>query len=119
MKSFIGPMTRGGRPLDPTPTRREETIEQSDVIDVCFAGTTSKAHAIPSGAYYVNFSATDDFYAKFVTGTGSIAVPTGDVTDGSAPALNPGTRIIPEGADHIAIIAPNAATVVTLEFWTD
>jgi hypothetical protein len=119
MKSFVGPSIRGGRPLDPVLQRREAAPEGTDTVDaVVLTANASKAHAIPTGAEIVNFSANGDFYAKFAVGTGTTAIPSTDIADGSSPMLNPATRIIPEGATYIYFIAP-ATTIITLEFWGD
>ncbi|WP_406858474.1 hypothetical protein ABEG18_12940 [Alsobacter sp. KACC 23698] len=89
----------------------------TDYVDARVLGAgASEAHPIPSGAQMVNFSADGDFFAKFGTSIVTAAVPGADVANGSASMLNPGTRRIPAGATHIALIA-SAARVVTLEFW--
>ena len=51
-----------------------------------------------------------------MSGAVTAAIPAADVTDGSAPMLNPGIRQIPTGVTHIALIAP-AATIVTIEVY--
>lgn len=69
-------------------------------------------HTIPTGAKYVIFSATADFYAK-IGGTAAIPV---DVTDGSGSELNPIVRHISDSATTIGLIAP-AACEVTMSFY--
>lgn len=84
------------------------------------AANTNETHTVPSGARYVVFSADDVFYAKK---NGAASVPSGDVTDGSASEMNPGTWYLvgdPDGSDTatIGLIAPRATTV-TLTFHKD
>jgi len=77
------------------------------------AANTVESHTVPSGAKFVIFSATNNFYANFIGGTA--AVPAADVTDGTAPFLNPGTVFI-QGLAAISLISP-AACVVTMAFY--
>lgn len=102
----------------PAVARRNFSPEASDTIDaVVLAADTLVAHPLPGDARYVNFSANGDFFARFTSDANAeIEVPTADVSDGSAPALNPGTRTIPQDATHVLLIA-SAETIVTLEFW--
>jgi hypothetical protein len=75
------------------------------------AANTAESFTVPSGAQYVNFSATADYYVSFVT---TATVP-GDTTDGSASVLNPGLRSI-EGATTISVISA-ATCIITAEFF--
>ncbi len=77
------------------------------------AANTAEAHTVPSGAKYVAFAADGDFYANF--DQASIAVPTGDVTDGSGGEFNPSARYIGDIAT-IRLIAAAACTV-TMSFY--
>ena len=89
----------------------------SDQVDArVLAATTAELHTIPDGARFVVFAASALFYAKFGTSLVAAAIPAADVTDGSAPEMNPEARQIPSGATHISLIAP-AATIVTLSFY--
>ncbi len=104
---------------DPAGGRGALAPPPSDYIDArVLAGGTVEVHAIPSGAKFVVFSANAEFYAKFGSSTVTTAVPSADVTDGTAPELNPGARMIPQGATHIALISP-AGGVVTLSFYAE
>lgn len=80
---------------------------------------TNETHTVPSGARYVVFSCDDAFYAKK---NGAAAVPSDDVTDGSASELRPGQWYLvgdPAGdTTTIGLIAP-AATIVTLSFYSN
>jgi hypothetical protein len=88
-------------------------VPQSDHIDVrVLAASTKEDHTKPTGANYVVFSATDDFYVKM---DGTAAVPAGDVTDGSGSELNPGVRYIAD-VTTISLIAPRSCTV-TMAFY--
>lgn len=118
MRSFTGPSVREGRAVDTTPTRREAAPEGADYVDVrVLVASTQVRHPVPAGAEVVNFSSNGDFYCLFGVVTSTITVPVSDVTDGSAPTLNPATRIIPEAATHIILTAP-VGTIVTMEFWS-
>jgi hypothetical protein len=118
MTPLIGPQKRAGFELDQVVGRRNVVPDASTFVNVAYLATnTSKSVLIPADAISVNFSATGDFYAKFNVGAASVAIPTGDITDGSAPVLNPGARLIPEGATYILMIA-SAAAIVSLEFWS-
>ncbi|MGB3988659.1 MAG: hypothetical protein WBK67_03160 [Minisyncoccales bacterium] len=82
-------------------------------VDARVLGASSaESHTVPAGATKVVFSSTGDFYANFTT---TAAVPSGDVTDGSASVLNPLARNI-YGVTAISLISP-AACVVTMEFY--
>ncbi len=86
-------------------------------IALVLAANVAEVQAIPAGARFVIFSATDHFFARFGTSSAiTAAVPVADVTDGTAPELNPAARQIPDGATHIALIA-SAATTVVLSFY--
>lgn len=118
MRSLVNSTNHEGHLVDAVPARLGYSPEATDYIDArVLAANTSEAHAIPAGARHVNFVANGDFYAKFAANTGTIAIPSGDITDGSSPSLNTGIRLIPDGIGFILLIAP-AATIVTLEFWS-
>ena len=89
-------------------------IRPSDyVLSRSLASDTAESFTVPSGARFVMFAATGDFYVNYTT---TATVP-GDVTDGTASELNPAMRFI-NGVAAISVIAP-ANTVVTASFWTD
>src|SRR5665213_4631587 len=100
MTPFNGPGTRGGYTnSDTAPHRRNLVMDAASWVDARVLGAgVSEAHPIPAGALAVNFASNGDFFVQFATLTGTIAVPTVAITDGSAPVLNPGARIIPENA---------------------
>jgi hypothetical protein len=103
--------------FDPYGRRDLYAPPATDVVHAAvLAANTSKAMAVPAGANYVNFAGGGDFYARFQTSNTAIAIPSADVTNGTAPILNPGTRTIPVGTTHIVLIAP-ATNIVTLEFY--
>ena len=81
------------------------------VLARSLAAGVAESMTVPSGAQYVNLSATSNFYANFLT---TATVP-GDVTDGSASVLNPGLRSL-EGATAVSVISP-VACVITAEFF--
>jgi len=77
------------------------------------AASTVETAAIPTGARYVIFSASGDFYAR---PDAAAAIPAADVTDGTASELNPAMWDL-SGVTDIRLIA-GAATVVTLSFYS-
>lgn len=79
--------------------------------DVRVLGASSaETFTAPAGAYAVIFSGTSglgDYWVQFRTGV-TAAIPAADVTDGSAPALNPvGARSVYAG-QTFSVIAANA-----------
>jgi hypothetical protein len=78
------------------------------------AANTNETHTVPAGAQFVIFSANGDFYARY--DGNDAAVPSSDVTDGTASDLNPTMRHL-AGVTEIDLIAP-AATVVTMMFYS-
>jgi len=89
------------------------TIKPSDYVDARVLGiTTAEVITVPAEACKVLFSCTGDFYAHH---NAAATIPAGDVTDGSASALNP-TGWVVTAADTIGVISP-AACVLTLEFF--
>lgn len=77
------------------------------------AANVSETHTIPTGAGFVLFSSTCNFYAK---PGASAAVPAADVTDGTAAELNPAGWVITGSMTQITLIA-GAACVVTMAFY--
>ena len=75
------------------------------------AANTNETHTVPTGADFVIFSGSGDFYAKK---NGAAAVP-GDVTDGTASELNPKQWYL-DDTTSIGLIAPSACKV-TLTFY--
>ena len=85
----------------------------SDVVMArVLAASTAENIAVPDGAKYVLFSADGGFYAKV---NGTAVIPAGDVTDGSAPILNPTMRTC-AGVTNISVIA-SATRIVTAAFY--
>lgn len=95
-------------------------LTQSDCIYARVLGTPGTAESVtpPAKAKRVVFSADGDFYAR-MDGTAA-AVPAADVSDGSAPELNPGVRNISydNSNNPVAIsLVSSAARIVTLMFY--
>lgn len=89
-------------------------LRPSDTIDArVLAGTVAESHTVPTGARFVAFSGTGDFYVRYGN---TAAIPAADVTNGTASELNPGVRMI-EGHATIGLIAP-ADCVVTMAFYS-
>lgn len=77
------------------------------------AANTAQPVTIPTGARVAMFSATSNFYVKF---QGAAAVPTVNVTNGSAPELNPTARDV-TGYTTLSLVAP-ADSVVTICYFS-
>ena len=88
-------------------------LNWSDSVNsVSLAANVAESITIPTGAKYVQFSGTANYYVSF---TGTATVP-GDVTTGTACVLNPGLRSL-DGATSLSVISDSAA-VITAEFWS-
>ena len=74
--------------------------------------TGAQTITVPTGANFVNFSGTGNFYVNFTT---TAVVPVSNVSNGSAAILNPGCRSV-QGLTSFSIIAP-ASCVVTMEWY--
>jgi hypothetical protein len=61
--------------------------EYNDVV--ALAADTAKSFTVPAGANFMMFSPEMFFYLKK---TSTFTIPAADVTDGTAPELNPGVR---------------------------
>ncbi len=82
-------------------------------IDVrVLAAGVAETHTIPTGATYVLFSTTSNFYVAY---SGTATVPSADITNGSGPELNPVLRSV-SGLASISIISP-ATCIVTMAFY--
>ena len=90
---------------------------QSDVVySIALSSGAMKTVARPAGAIIVIFSKsnpTGNFYCRF---DGTVTVPSGDITDGSAGEVNPNIRSL-VGASTINLIS-DATMNVTLAFYT-
>jgi hypothetical protein len=92
-------------------------LPPSDTIyAIELAANVSQRIALPSGANLVVFSVSggSDFYVKFVNA--AIAVPSGNITDGSAPELNPEVRQC-SGCTYVSLVSP-VACVLTMSFYS-
>lgn len=99
-----------GRDIDGIPV--SDTINARNIT----IGGTAEDLTIPSGAKYVVFSATADFYVGW---SATAAVPA-DVTDGSASELNPTVRRLTQSvldAGVVSVNAPAAGTIITASFY--
>ena len=91
-------------------------VPQADTIyAVVLAAGVSQQIAIPAGSNRVLFSVSggNDFYCKFVNA--AIAVPVGNIVDGTAPELNPLLRIC-AGQGWVSLIS-GANCVVIMAFY--
>lgn len=88
-------------------------IRPSDYTDAKeLAAGVAETITVPADAVKVLFSCTGNFYAKHAA---AATIP-GDVSDGSAAALNPSGWVV-AAADEIGVIAP-AACILTLEYYS-
>lgn len=92
-------------------------VQQSDTI-YAYVMTANTAQYVtpPTGANFVLFSASggNDFYMKLGVSSG-LSVPGSNITDGSAPELNPLVRQL-GGASAFGLIT-TANCVITLAFY--
>jgi hypothetical protein len=93
-------------------------MQQADTIyNVTLVANVAQYIVPPAGANFVLFQASggNDFYALFGVASG-LAVPAANITDGTAPELNPLLRQL-KGTGHIGLIAVVACNV-TLAFYS-
>lgn len=96
---------------DPNSRHTFAPITSDTINSVSLAGGVAESMSVPSGANFVIFSSTTDFYANYTT---TATVP-GDITNGTASELNPTARYLKD-VTTISIIAPQAG-VVTMAFY--
>jgi len=88
-------------------------ITFSDHINVqVLASGVAETITTPSGANFVLFSSTSNFYCR---ANGTAVVPTGDITNGSGSELNPVARSL-RNVSSISLISPGTCTV-TMAFY--
>jgi len=84
MKTFVTKTDSMGRPT--------VTLEPSDSRQVlALAAGAPKTLAVPADATVMMVAATNNVWIQY---GGTAAVPGADITDGSAPELNPGVRYV-------------------------
>lgn len=96
-----------------TDERRALEFNPSDTNNAYVMTGAAISATVPSGAVVAGFSATGNFYANF--NGGSAAVPAANVTDGTAPELNPSTRRV-AGVSSISLIGA-AGVVVVISYY--
>lgn len=90
------------------------SIPFSDYIDVrVLLPNTAETVSIPAGAKTVVFSSAEDFYVRI---SGTAAVPTTDITNGTGSELNPVARTV-DGLTSFSMVAPYNA-IVTMLFYS-
>ncbi len=72
----------------------------------------AKQLSVPAEAKLALFAATGPFWCRM---GGSVTLPTGDITDGSAPELNPAARNVQAG-QIMAFVAP-VACAISISFY--
>lgn len=84
-----------------------------DHVDSAELSGSAVQFTVPTGANFVVFSATADFYALYGTNP-TAAAPSGTTSDGSGSELNPAVRKV-EAASKISVIATSAN--ITLSYY--
>lgn len=93
---------------------RTDAVPPASHIDArVLAANTAESHTVPAGSRIVVFSSTSDFYVNYTT---TAAIPAADITNGSAPELNPSARILPSSVTTLSLISPTSCTV-TMAFY--
>ncbi len=88
-------------------------VQPSDHVNVVqLTSGVGKQITTPADAKLVMFSATAPFWARFGT---AASLPTGDITNGSGPELNPCVRTVTPGT-AIGLVAASAC-YVSLSFY--
>lgn len=104
-------MTVQAMSVEPFPTG---IIKFSTYVNaVVLSANTAKRVAIPTGYRFVDFQTPLDFYAKPGDSSVTAAIPSGDVSDGTAAECNPKFRSIGGGYTHISMISDTDG-VITL-----
>lgn len=88
-------------------------IMPPDYVDSAELSGTAVQFTVPTGAKYVSFSSTGDFYALYGTNP-TAAAPSGTTSDGTASECNPGVRKV-EDVAKISVIGTSVS--VTLAYY--
>jgi hypothetical protein len=93
-------------------------VAPGDWVDAkVLAASTAEYVNVPTGAKYVIFSSTDDFYVKYnavQAGTSAATVPA-DTADGTACELNPTVRFL-RGITELSLISEGTPKI-TMRFY--
>lgn len=102
VRAGTGPFSAGIRP-------------SPDYVDArVIVANTQEQYTVPNNVSVVLFSATDNFYAK---PNASCAVPAADVSDGTAPELNPAAWALPpDKAQTINFNAPSNVVITVCAY---
>lgn len=87
-------------------------IDGPDSVDIYYGDAAATTFTVPSGARFVLFAATGDFYVRW--DGSAAAIPSADVTNGSGSEVNPIVRSV-KGSETFSIIA--AADVIVTMAW--
>ena len=79
---------------------------------VVLAANTPVVYSVPAGGVYALINCTTDVWVKFGA---AAAIPIANITDGSAPSLNPALRAL-AGTTSIGFVSP-AACVCSINIW--
>lgn len=85
-------------------------LDPSDsMYQVSIAASTAQSLTVPTGARFIVFSASDDFYVRY-DGTAATVPSSATWTTGDVE-LNPAVRIV-SGGQVISVIAPAACVII-------
>ncbi len=86
--------------------------------NVALAAGVAQHVTIPADASLVIFGAPGgvDFYVKIKATNTDIAVPAGNITNGSSPELNPSARSIRSLDKYICLISPQGGNITLAYF---
>jgi hypothetical protein len=98
-----------------TQSRRGYSFLPSDHVNalVLTAGA-AKTATVPANATLAAFSATSQFYVNFFA---TAVIPSGDITNGSAPELSPTIRQVESGSTF-SVVAP-VDCIVTISYYNE
>lgn len=89
--------------------------------NVLMLGTGPQVLAVPEGGRFALFNATGDIWVDYLTDEDDedIVMPTGNITDGTAPDFNPNARFLEETITKIIVASASedAAAMVTIQFY--
>lgn len=77
------------------------------VDSVVLTANVAATYTLPTGAKYALFSANADFYVAY---SGTAAVPSSSITNGTAPELNPVLRQV-DDLTSVSLISPNSCII--------
>jgi hypothetical protein len=104
-------------PCSSSPLTAGSFIKGSHWIDAMFLGSANVAetYTVPAGVTLAIFSCPNNFYAAYNGATA--AVPSAEVTDGSASEMNPAGRVV-SGGQTISFVSATASTPISISLYS-